>query len=103
MVEMAISKQEYTDYEMQEVLKTFKALHLPFGHSDFTEEKVNEKLPEVIAQYFLCIPRKENITYVYYNPNFMNVSIKARVQDMSAFKKRFSLFEIQGIFSNWYS
>ena len=60
-------------------------------------------LPEVIAQYFLLIPRKDVAIYLYYNPLLMSVNIRARIQAISAFKKRFSLFEVKGIFSNWYS
>jgi len=37
MLELTLAKQEYTEYEMEEALKTFKAIYIPFGHPEFTE------------------------------------------------------------------
>jgi hypothetical protein len=61
-----------------------------------------ELLPEITGLYFMHVPQKENTFYTYYDPLNFNVSVKARVQAMSSFKKRFSYAELWGFFSPWY-
>lgn len=78
--------------------------YLPVGDPDFSETKVKERLPEIIAQHFVTVSRGgQHIVRTYYDPLTVVFNIKARVQEMSGYKKKFTKAEIYGFFSLWYT
>lgn len=61
-------------------------------------------MPEIVAQYFITISKgTQHTVRIHYDPLAFNFNVKARVQEISAFKKKFTKAEINGFFSSWYS
>lgn len=60
-------------------------------------------MPDIVAQYFITVSKGQHTLRIQYNSLTFNFNIKARVQEISSFKKRFTKAEIYGLFSSWYS
>ena len=60
-------------------------------------------MPYSIGKYFISVVKANQNLRIYYNPLLMDFNVKARIQQISDFKKKFSRAEINGIFSFWYS
>lgn len=103
LVELMLVKREYVQQEMDNLIGNMLLTYLPVGVVEFSEQQAKQKLPQIIGQYFLTIPKVPQAVRVYYNPLLFDFNVKARVQAISVFKKKFSRAEIFGLFSVWYS
>ena len=60
-------------------------------------------MPDIISEYFLEITKDFQTKYVSYNSLLLSFNVKARVQQISFYKKKFSRAELFGLFSCGYT
>jgi hypothetical protein len=88
---------------MEELSGKMLSLYLPTGREEFSEEKAKARMADVVGRYFLTVSRGPKNVRIYYDPLLMDFNIKARVQHISSYKKKFSRAEINGIFTLWHT